>query len=200
MDDDLTADFAMFNRAADNNRHAILEQLERLLQPGIRVLEIGSGSGQHAAHFAASLPGITWQPADREPYFAALDANLAGIKLGNLLKPVYLDVAAFPDVKAEAVFTANVLHIMPERLMPVLFDGVAATGASLVVIYGPFKYGGGYTTPSNERFNGWLQEQHPDSGIRDIERVQQEAARIGLTLAEDVAMPANNQLLVFRRD
>ena len=194
-------EFEMFNRAADNNKAPILAELKRLLIVGDTVLEIGSGSGQHAAYFAAEMPGITWQPTDRGPYFAALDANLSRVNLKNVEQVQYLDVEDFPDtLNADVAYCANVIHIMPEALIPRLFDGVrAALGDyGTFLLYGPFRYNGRCTTPSNEQFDAWLKEQDPIQGIRDIEAVSAEAERCGMQLAEDVSMPANNQLLVFK--
>ena len=199
---DIVATFERWSRPADNNKDPILAELKRLLVVGDTVLEIGSGSGQHAVHFAREMPGIRWQPTDRGEYFQALHANLARVDLKNIEPPLHLDVEHFPqDLDCDAAYCANVLHIMPERLMPALFDGVAAnlrTGG-LFVVYGPFKYGGAFTTDSNERFDGWLKGQGAEQGIRDIEAVTIEAERCGMALIEDLAMPANNQLLLFRQ-
>ena len=199
--EEIVEDFAMFNQAANNNRVHILAELKRLLIVGDSVLELGSGSGQHAAFFASEMPGVTWMPTDRGPYFSALDANLSRLNLANLERVQYLDVEEFPEgLSADVAFCANVLHIMPESLIPNLFAGVAEClgGHGTLVIYGPFKYDGEFTTPSNEQFDGWLKDQEDWQGIRDIEVVVSEAERNGMRLAEDVAMPANNQLLVFR--
>lgn len=194
--------FEMFNRAADNNRLPILGELKRLLIVGDTVLEIGSGSGQHAAFFASEMPGIRWQPTDRGPYFAASDVNLSRLSLPNLERVQYLDVEDFADeFSADVIYCANVLHIMSAELIPAFFAGAAAVLGEhgTLLIYGPFKYDGAFTTPSNAQFDEWLKEQDPAQGIRDIELLLTEASRFGMVLAEDVAMPANNQLLVFRR-
>lgn len=184
-----------------------------------KVLEIGSGTGQHAVHFATQLPHLTWQPAD-------LAENLPGIELWraeatlrpspspaaaeqeaglpNLLPPLMLDVnqPQWPDTGADAVFSANTLHIMsswPE--VRLFFAGVGrllpATG--VLAVYGPFNYGGRTTSESNARFDRWLRSQDPRSGIRDFEAVDALAAGQRLVLERDAAMPANNRTLVWRR-
>ncbi|MBO6701970.1 MAG: DUF938 domain-containing protein [Pseudomonadales bacterium] len=199
---EVSAGFKRYNRAADNNKAVILKQLQRLLNDGDRLLEIGSGSGQHAVYVADALKKIQWQPSDRGPYFASLQANLAQVTLSNLATPLYLDVSSF-DIPGifDAVFCANVFHIMPADLIEPMFSGVdrSLSDAGVFVVYGPFKYGGEFTTASNEQFDGWLKSQEAHQGIRDIEMLIAGAAKFGLTLSEDNPMPANNQLLVFRR-
>lgn len=199
---EVSAGFERFNRAADNNKTVILEQLRRLLGDGDRVLEVGSGSGQHAVFIADALDKIQWQPSDREPYFSSLQANLAQVTLSNLAEPLYLDVSSF-DVPGnfDAVFCANVFHIMPAELIEPMFAGVdrVLSGSGVFIVYGPFKYKGEFTTPSNEDFDGWLKSQETHQGIRDIEMLLAAAEPFGLALSEDNPMPANNQLLVFRR-
>lgn len=198
--------FDGFNRAADNNKNAILTELRRLLPETGRVLEVGSGSGQHVVHFAEALPGIVWQPTDRGDYFDMLKSNLAKVSLPNVLKPIYLEASDFPASFSDtggfnAGYLANVLHIMAESFMASLFTGVSNSlrEGGLCVIYGPFKYGGDFTTPSNAQFDEWLKSRDPLSGVRDIEVVEQVAESVSLGLIEDKAMPANNQLLVFRK-
>lgn len=198
---EVSAGFERFNRAADNNKAVILEQLKGLLKPGDKVLEVGSGSGQHVVHFAAAMPDIVWQPTDTEPYFAALQQNMARVSLPNLLAPVHLNVNAFVIAGAfNTVYCANVFHIMPAELIEPMFTGVSKALAQdgQFVIYGPFKYSGEFTTPSNAGFDDWLKGQAPHQGIRDIERLQEAASSVGLSLVDDRAMPANNQLLIFR--
>lgn len=197
---EVSAGFERFNRAADNNKAVILTQLKRLLGTGEPVLEIGSGSGQHAVFFADAMPDITWQPSDTEPYFKALRLNLERVSIANLMPPCYLDVSAFnAPGRFNTVYCANVFHIMPADLIEPMFDGVAQAllPGGRFVVYGPFKYGGEYTTPSNAQFNEWLLANGKHQGIRDIERLQEAASAVGMSLVEDIAMPANNQLLLF---
>jgi len=191
--------------AADNNKDHILARLTELLIDPATVLEIGSGSGQHAMHFAQALSHITWQPSDQGEYFESLVNNIRVMQRDNLRNPVYLDLnnPRWPVNSTDHIYTANVLHIMPESLISPLFCGAARVMSSsscannLLCIYGPFKYQGEFTTESNERFDGWLKDRHPLSGIRDIERVQSLAEENGFVLRDDFNMPANNQFLVF---
>ena len=202
MGNEVSANFELSNNAADNNKQFIADELKRLLVPGARVLEIGSGSGQHAVHVVNQLEDVSWQPADKEPYFAALERSLGGMSLSGIKKPVYLDVAQFGITgHFDAVFCANVMHIMSADLIPNMMAGVGSLldSGGLFILYGPYKYEGAFTTLSNERFDGWLKSRDPLSGIRDIEVVQVEAKTHHLELIEDNPMPANNQLLVFRK-
>jgi cyclopropane fatty-acyl-phospholipid synthase-like methyltransferase len=202
MGNEVSANFELFNNAADNNKQFIADELKRLLVPGARVLEIGSGSGQHAVHVVNQLEDVSWQPADKEPYFGALERNLGRVSLSGIEKPVYLDVAQFDIAgRFDAVFCANVMHIMSADLIPSMMAGVGSLleSGGLFILYGPYKYEGAFTTQSNENFDGWLRSRDPLSGIRDIEVVQIQAKTHQLELIEDNPMPANNQLLVFRK-
>lgn len=202
MRNEVSVNFERFNNAADNNKQFIADVLKSLLVPGARVFEIGSGSGQHAVHFVNQLDEIIWHPADKEPYFGALERNLRGISLTGLEKAIYLDVAHFDITgRFDAVFCANVIHIISADLIPGLMAGVASLleGGGLFILYGPYKYQGAFTTESNERFDGWLRSNDALSGIRDIEFIQSEASMHQIELIEDIPMPANNQLLVFRK-
>lgn len=202
MGNEVSANFELFNNAADNNKQFIAGELKRLLVPGARVLEIGSGSGQHAVHFVSQLKEVSWQPTDRKPYFDALERNLGGITLSGVRKPIYLDIAQFDIAGSfDAVFCANVMHIMSADLIPNMMAGVASLldSGGLFILYGPYKYEGAYTTLSNEKFDEWLKSRDPLSGIRDIEVVQAKAKTNHLDLIEDIPMPANNQFLVFRK-
>ena len=197
-----------FAPACERNRDPILAVLRVVFAERRRVLEIGSGTGQHAVHFAAAMPGLQWQCSD-------VAANLPGIRLWldaaalpNTPPPLALDVrGAWPCVQYDAVFSANSLHIMGWAEVEAFFAGVdralggagSARGGSLAV-YGPFNYGGAYTSDSNRAFDDWLHARDPRSGIRDFEAVDALARRIGLRLADDVAMPAHNRCLVWQRD
>jgi cyclopropane fatty-acyl-phospholipid synthase-like methyltransferase len=166
------------------------------------VLEVGSGTGQHAVYFAAALPHLQWQTSDRVENHAGIRAWVEEAALPNALAPLALDVNdAWPALAFDAVFSANTLHIMSwaevERLFAHL-DAAMAADAKLV-IYGPFNYGGQFTSPSNAQFQQSLQSLAPHMGIRDFEAVDALARDIGLRLVEDHEMPANNRCLVWRR-
>lgn len=192
-----------FSQAADNNKEPIADVLRRLLPAPATVLEIGSGSGQHALHFTRRFPHLTWQPTDRGEYFEALCENVAANPAPNLCVPQPLDLAAWPWPldRADAVYAANVMHIAAAELGEALIRGagsVLGPGGRLL-LYGPYRYDGAFTTPSNADFDKWLKARDPASGIRDIEWVIDLATTAGLHLTEDIPMPANNQFLVFTR-
>ncbi len=193
-----------FSQSCENNKEPILAVLKEAFREASLVLEIGSGTGQHAVHFARNLPHLTWQPAD-------LAGNIPGMKLWfeeadlpNIREPVVLNVAdaLWPVEEADAVFSANTLHIMGKPEVECMFDGIEPRlrkGGTLCV-YGPFNYGGKYTSESNEKFDAWLKEQDPKSGIRDFEWVNSLAEKAGLKLVKDHEMPANNRLLEWRKE
>ena len=188
--------------SCDRNRDPILAVLRERFADRRRVLEIGSGTGQHAVHFAAALPHLSWQCSDR-------DANLPGIRLWldeaalpNTPPPIALDVEGrWPDARYDAVFSANTLHIMGwpqvERMFAAL-PGVLADDA-VVAIYGPFNVDGRPTSESNASFDATLRAKAPHQGLRDVADVDALARRAGLALVEDRPMPANNRCLVWRR-
>lgn len=192
-----------FSQACENNRDPILEVLRDWLDGIDRVLEIGSGTGQHARYFAEQLPELVWQPSDLLQNHPAIEAWRDGYRGGNLPPPVAIDVTredwgvAIPA----AVFTANSLHIMPWAAVGDLFGylGRHAGLNTLLLVYGPFNYGGAYTSDSNARFDEWLAANHPGGGIRDFEAVDELARGAGFQLADDRPMPANNRLLVWRK-
>jgi cyclopropane fatty-acyl-phospholipid synthase-like methyltransferase len=185
------------------NQAPILAVLQPLLRQARSVLEIGSGTGQHAVHFAAAMPQLRWQASDRSEQLPGIGLWLDEAALPNTPAPIALDVAEgpWPDARFDAVFTANTLHIMGWPQVRALFEGVASVLApgGVLAVYGPFNEGGEYTSPSNAAFDQWLKARDPQSAIRDVERVHALAQRIGLNLQADHAMPANNRLLVWRR-
>lgn len=196
-----------FSPSCENNKDPILAVLRRhFLAPpsGLRqVLEIAGGTGQHAVYFAQHLPHLLWQSSDLPGAVESLSLRIAHANLANLPPPIALDASSshWNVGLHDYLFTANSLHIMPFSAVQGLFrkiDSVLDEGGRLCV-YGPFKYGGEFTTASNADFDLWLKRQNPYSGVRDFERVNELALEAGLTLLEDNAMPANNQLLVWER-
>lgn len=191
-----------FSVASERNRDPILEVLRTHFSDRHRVLEIGSGTGQHAVHFAAALPQLAWQCADRAENLPGIRLWLDEAALPNAPPPIELDVnqSHWPEARYDAVFSANTLHIMSwaevERMFARLPE-ILAVDARLAV-YGPFNYGGRHTSPSNADFDRRLREQAAHMGIRDFEAVDALARAIGLQLMEDRAMPANNRCLVWR--
>jgi len=180
-----------FSEASERNRTPILAVLKRVFSNKKFVLEIGSGTGQHAACFAPELPHLVWQASDRAE-------NLADIRQW-VANPIELDVdKPFPKVDADAVFTANTCHIMSWPQVQRMFEGVGGMrSVETFCLYGPFKYVGKHTSESNARFDAMLRGRDPASGIRDVEAIVALAEQIGMRLVEDNAMPANNRLLVF---
>ncbi len=192
-----------FSEACERNKQPILNKLRDELAGSSRVLEIGSGTGQHAVHFARHLRHLEWQPTDRADYLHDLAARIAEEGTPNLLSPLELDVLQkqWPSVTADAVYTANTLHIMSWPEIEAFFSGVGRVLAAggVLVVYGPFRYAGLFTSASNAAFDRSLRERDPASGIRDIEAVNRLAEAQGLVLTTDHAMPANNQLLALSR-
>lgn len=192
----------VLSQACERNKGSILEQLRLHFGGCSRVLEIGSGTGQHAAHFAAALPQLQWQPTELADGMALLQTAVDEAAVPNIRQPWVLDVRTdtWPNGPFDALFSANTLHIMGWEGVVSLFarlPEVLAPGA-VVAIYGPFNYGGSYTSDSNAAFDGWLKARDPASGIRDSEAVQRLAGAAGLLPLVDHAMPANNRLLVWR--
>jgi len=188
--------------ACERNRDAILDVLREQFADCRRVLEVGSGTGQHAVHFAAALPRLVWQTSDRLPWLAGISQWLAEAALPNTPAPLQLDVTGrWPSAKFDAIFTANTLHIMGWAEVEAFFaalPGVLAPDARLV-IYGPFNYSGTFTSASNAEFDLALRADNPKRGIRDFEAVDALARAIGFALVDDRAMPANNRCLSWRR-
>ncbi|MEA5391924.1 DUF938 domain-containing protein [Cyanobium gracile UHCC 0139] len=205
----MDVDALAFSPACLRNQEPILALLRHWLPPGARVLEVGSGSGQHAIHMARHLPGVRWQPSERQEALAGLGARIAleggdGLAPGaQVAAPLVLEVTQphWPAGPFEAVFTANTLHIMPAAAVPHLLAGGARVLAEdgLLLVYGPFRYGERHTAASNEAFDAHLRQLDPAMGVRDAEVIEREAASLGLQLQADAAMPANNRLLVFQK-
>jgi cyclopropane fatty-acyl-phospholipid synthase-like methyltransferase len=192
-----------FAPACERNREPILSVLRAHFADRSRVLEIGSGTGQHAVHFAAAMPQLVWQTSDRAENLAGIRAWLADANLANTPPPIELDVATggWPVTPFDGVFSANTLHIMSWREVGMLFDALPSvtTPDAKVVIYGPFNYEGAYTSASNAAFDESLKARSPHMGLRDMEAVDALARRAGFALIDDVAMPANNRTLVWQR-
>lgn len=190
--------------ACDRNRNPILVVLREHFADRRSVLEIGSGTGQHAVYFAAALPHLLWQPSDRIEHHAGIRAWQDQAQLPNLPPPLVLDVTRdeqWPDTRFDAAFSANTLHIMGWAEVERMFAGLgqALESDAMLVIYGPFNLGGRYTSDSNAAFDHALKARAPQMGLRDVAAVDALAAAIGLRLVADVAMPANNRCLVWQR-
>ncbi|HKR76999.1 MAG TPA: DUF938 domain-containing protein [Rhodanobacter sp.] len=189
--------------ACERNREPILEVLLQHFADRRRVLEIGSGTGQHAVHFAATLTGLDWQCSDRAENLPGIRVWLDEAALPNTPPPLELDVCgSWPRGPFDAVFSANTLHIMAWREVEALFAQLPAvvTDDARLAIYGPFNYGGHYTSDSNAAFDQWLKARGAHMGIRDAEAVDALAAAAGFAPVDDVAMPANNRCRVWQRN
>lgn len=193
-----------YSEACERNQEPILAQLRELFAKSHLVLEIGSGTGQHAVYFARALPDLTWQPSDLIDRHSSIRAWREEAALPNLNEPVLLDVsqARWPAIPFDAVFSANTLHIMslPEVEKMLAGIGTRLPAGGVLAVYGPFNYGGQYTSDSNRQFDAWLKSRDPLSGIRDFEVIDALAQQQGLRLLRDVALPANNRLLAWAKD
>lgn len=193
-----------YSEACERNKDPILSTIDQHLEAANSVLEIGTGTAQHAVHFAQAMPHLQWQASDQTHYIQGINAQLDVAKVGNIARPVELDVNQavwlLSGAKVDLVYTANTFHIMTSADVEAFFKGlpqVLNPGAK-VVVYGPFKYKDQFTSDSNAAFDQRLRERGVGSAIRDFEWVNTLAGEQGLTLLEDHNMPANNQCLVWQ--
>ncbi len=191
----------LFSAACERNSTPILQAIEPFLSDSHTLLEIGSGTGQHAVSFARQLPHLQWQTSDRQEYHPSIIAWMEEAALPNLLPPFELNigVSPWPQNQFDAVYTANTCHIMAWEEVELMFAGVSAllNDGGLFLIYGPFNYAGKFTSASNQQFDASLKQQAAHMGIRDIEKIIALANQHGMRLQDDIAMPANNRLLVL---
>lgn len=193
-----------YSAAADNNKAPILEVLKKYIKGEKRLLEVGTGTAQHAVHFAKHFEKLMWVTSDVAKNRSAINAVLVKEKLPNLFGPEKLEIGVddFPKGSYDFVFTANTLHIMSWKECKTLFKllGKRLREGSMVFFYGPFKYKGEFTSASNGEFDAHLKEQNIKSGIRNFEDVEKNMTDYGFKLVNDHEMPANNRLLVFSRE
>lgn len=192
-----------YSSAAERNRQPIVDKLRVLIPENASVLEIGSGTGQHAVFFTREMPGILWQPSDREENLAGLEARFAAEDNGNILPPLRLDVLVddWPDYCYDAAFSANTAHIMPWEAVVAMFEGVAShleSGARFC-LYGPFNVNNNFTSQSNAQFDAQLRAADSKMGIRDTAMIESLANIHLMPLERKIAMPANNFILVFKK-
>jgi len=192
-----------FSESCVQNRDPILAVLSNAFADRRHVLEIGSGTGQHAVDFSAAMPHLRWQTSDVVAHHAGIQMWLDEAALPNVLPPIELDVRqqAWHAGRYDAIFSANTLHIMGWPEVELFFEGVGQIlePAGVLAVYGPFNYNGAFTSESNARFDVWLKSRDPVSGVRDFEAVNALAQAQDLILQQDIAMPANNRTLVWRR-
>lgn len=192
-----------YSAAADRNKDVILSELKKHITNG-NLLEIGSGSGQHALYFAKNLPEITWQPGDLKLNHESINSYADECTNKNILPAIELDLSKPPKLeeKYDFIYSANTLHIIPEELVNSFFTFANAhlTKTGTLFVYGPFKYDGNYTSESNRDFDSWLKEEiSPHSGIREINSLKKITSTLNLKIEQDINMPANNQLLILKR-
>lgn len=190
-----------YSQSCDENKVPIHGVLAGYLGEAKSLLEIGSGTGQHAVYFAHAFPHLTWQTSDQPENLPGIRLWLADAGLPNLPPPLELDVTGrWPDTRYDAVFSANSVHIMSESAVEAMFRDVpgALAPGGLFVLYGPFNYAGAFSSPSNASFDDWLKSRDPLSGIRDFERLDALACEGGMVLVRDHEMPVNNRILVWR--
>ena len=192
-----------FAESSEQNKQPILQVLAEIFTEPGTVFEIGSGTGQHAVFFTEQLPHLRWQPSDLEDQIPGMTLWFAEVDHGRIHSPVVLDVNApsWPVSEAEYVFTANTLHIVSWPEVQAMFAGVGKIlkAGGLFAQYGPFNYGGEFTSESNARFDVWLKNRDPKSGIRNFEDLEQLAKQHGMKLFADYEMPVNNRILVWQK-
>lgn len=192
-----------YAESCDINQGPILEVLREIFADRRHVLELASGTGQHAVHFARALPQLTWQTSELAENHAGIQMWLDEAKLANVLSPVHLDAndERWPVGCYDAIFNANTVHILSWPEVEKLFAGIGRVldKGGILCLYGPFNYGGKFTSESNARFDDWLKSRNPKSGVRDYEALNALAEAQGMKLLHDFEMPINNRTLVWQR-
>jgi len=194
-----------FSQACENNQEPIFNILKDVFADKTSILEIGSGTGQHAVYMAPRMAHLQWQTSDLSENAKGINRWIDDEQAVNVLRPLELDIAKHwpnPDLihNFDGLYSANTCHIMPWETVQNFLAGMESMqGGSRLAIYGPFKYGGEYTSESNERFDHWLKAQEAHRGIRDFEAVVELANKAGFELLKDHKMPANNQLLIWQK-
>jgi SAM-dependent methyltransferase len=190
-----------YAESSEVNKVPILAVLKEIFADRKRVLEIASGTGQHAVYFGRELPHLTWQPSELAQHLAGIQAWLDEAQLPNVLSPLAIDVndTHWPVAAVDAIFNANTVHIISWPEVERLFAHIARViePGGCVCLYGPYNYNGNFTSESNARFDAWLKSRDPNSGVRDFEAVNRLAASHGLELLHDIEMPSNNRILVW---
>jgi SAM-dependent methyltransferase len=191
-----------YAESCEKNKEPILAVLKEIFAERKRVLEIASGTGQHAVHFGRELPHLIWQPSELAQQLPGIQTWLDEAQLPNVLPPLAIDVndTRWPVATADAIFNANTVHIISWPEVERLFAHIerVLSPGGYVCLYGPYNYGGNFTSKSNASFDTWLKSRDPNSGVRDFEAVSRLAATHGLYLLRDIAMPSNNRMLVWR--
>jgi cyclopropane fatty-acyl-phospholipid synthase-like methyltransferase len=190
-----------FSESSEQNKHVIFQTIKPYLSDALEVLEIGSGTGQHAVHFASAVPGLVWQTSDLVENLPAIKAWIQDSQLSNLPEPIELDVSSgWRNKSYDLIYSANTFHIMSQIQVEHCLSRCTAwlKPKAHLIVYGPFNYNGKYTSESNEQFDRWLKSRDPQSGIKHFEWINQLASESGLQLVSDNAMPANNRILIWQ--
>jgi hypothetical protein len=191
-----------YAESSEKNKAPILAVLREIFADRKRVLEIASGTGQHAVYFGRELPQLIWQPSELRHNLAGIQSWLDEAQLPNVLPPLAIDVndECWPVSTVDAIFNANTVHIISWPEVERMFAHIAHAiePGCYLCLYGPYNYGGKFTSESNARFDAWLKARNPTSGVRDFEAIDRLASSHGLVLLRDIEMPSNNRILVWR--
>lgn len=192
-----------YSESCDQNREPILNVLQKLFADKKHILEIGSGTGQHAVYFAENMPHLIWQCSDQEAYHSGINQWLDEANLDNTRPPIALNVSTddWPALDVDSIFSANAVHIMSWQNVKDFIQSAAKLlpENGLFILYGPFNYKGQYTSESNARFDSWLKQRDPNSGIRHFEELDEQAKHAGLKFQEDFLLPANNRIIYWKK-
>jgi cyclopropane fatty-acyl-phospholipid synthase-like methyltransferase len=193
-----------YSQSCVENQVPILNIIKPLLTNVTTVLEVGSGTGQHAVYFAQHLPNLIWQSSDQDQYLNSINSWIDEAKLDNTPMAIPLDVTntgTWPSIEVDAIFSANTAHIMSWDMVVDFFQGVGKmlNSGGMFILYGPFNYNGEYTSQSNANFDLWLKDRDPNSAIRDFEALNKLATEAELILVNDYEMPANNRILYWKK-
>jgi ubiquinone/menaquinone biosynthesis C-methylase UbiE len=192
-----------YAESCEENKQVIFEVIKNVFADAGQLLEIGSGTGQHAVYFSELLPHINWQPSDIKEQIAGIECWMQDVSHDRVQSPVILDVSneSWPFENMDYVFTANTTHIVSWSHVISMFKGIGKVlkSGGRFAQYGPFNYNGKFTSESNARFDQWLKGRDPESGIRNFQDLEQLAADNGLSLCSDHEMPANNRILVWQK-
>lgn len=192
-----------YAESCDINKDPILDVLKDIFADRTHVLELASGTGQHAVHFGHALPHLSWQTSELKQNHAGIQMWLDEAQLPNVLAPLHIDANdwQWPVDHVDAIFNANTVHILSWPEVERLFAGIGRVldSGGILCLYGPFNYGGKFTSDSNAGFDAWLKSRNPSSGVRDFEALDALAETQGLTLRHDFEMPVNNRTLVWQR-
>lgn len=192
-----------YSQACEENKKPILDVLRGTFSEAREILEIGSGTGQHAVYFGAHLSQAIWHTSDVRANHEGILSWLRQANLRNVRAPLALDVNqdAWPRLAVDGVFSANTVHIMSWASVRAMFAGIATVLSpnGVFCLYGPFNYDNQFTSESNRRFDAWLKQRDPLSGIRNFEDLRELGDANGLRFSEDVEMPVNNRILIWKK-